>query len=347
MAGAILDPVASEILQCYADVLRLGSLRVNGALISWDVDSRKLPEERLASFSEALGRALRAAPGVGQLADEMLCAGLTYWLCKALSINYALSEVLQLVKRRAGTTCSIESWNCEGSYTGAEYMIDLQPGPKLRAGISWGNKGNLVSCDPQTAEKRVNGTISHIETEFALPPACGFAPEYYIEMEVCKASKPIHMPRLFGRLFGLSCAAQIEQADYSYERLVLASPLRHSSAQAPSKVAKEPARRGPVHTPRTPRDSGDPAHGPQTPRGPDTTVPSTARPCGSATQKRQEPQPVYASTCQRSAKCQQPAWRAPLNQPVSKPAYGNPKWDVGVTADEGNSTQFPPTEVSV
>jgi len=219
MTISLPQPFAAEILQSYADVLRLGTLRVNGALISWDASSGRLPEERLEDFGVALGKALRATPELGQLVDEVLVEGAAYWLCKALSINYALGEVLQLVKRRVGTVCSIESWNGRGSSHPAEYNIELEPGPKLRVGISWGGKGNLVSCDPSTAQKQVKGTISRVETEFSLPPECGFAPEYHVEMELCKGAQTSHF-------FG--CGAPLEHTDFSHELLILEAPLRRT-----------------------------------------------------------------------------------------------------------------------
>lgn len=212
-------PAAAEIIQSYADVLRLGSLRVNGTLISWDASAARLPEERLADFGMALGKALRAA----QLIDEVLIEGTAYWLCKALSINYALAEVLDLVTRRVGTVCSIESWNSKGSSHPAEYHVELQPGPKLLVGISWGGRGNLISCDPCTARKEVQGTISRVETEFSLPPERGFAPEYHVQMELCKAQQISSQFPAFG------CSTRAERAEsLSFERLVLAAPLRQS-----------------------------------------------------------------------------------------------------------------------
>jgi len=222
--SSLPQPIVAEILQSYADVLRLGSLRVNGSLISWDASAGRLPEERLEDFGMALGKALRAAPEVGQLVDEVLVQGTAYWLCKALSINYALAEVLQLVTRRVGTVCSIESWNGKGSYHRAEYNVELQPGPKLRVGISWVGKGNLVSCDPSTAEKQVKGTISRVETEFSLPPERGFAPEYHVQMELCKTQ-----PALQFSVFGYG--TEVEEMGSSCERLILEAPLRRSLPQ--------------------------------------------------------------------------------------------------------------------
>ena len=57
---------------------------------------------------------IEAVPEVGTLADEMFCAGAVYWICKALSINYAMAEVLHMVKKRVGRVCSIESWTEKG-----------------------------------------------------------------------------------------------------------------------------------------------------------------------------------------------------------------------------------------
>lgn len=222
MVTALPQSVAAEILHHYADVLRRGSLRVNGVLVSWDASLQRLPEERLDGFSSALSKAMRAVPEVGQLADESFCGGAAYWICKALSINYAMSEVLHMVKRKVGRACSIESWSGQGAQNKAEYSIEIRSGPSLLVGISWCCSGNLVACDPLTAEKEVKGTISRIETEFSLPPPCGFTPAYHVEMEVCKKPTASSFPS-----FGCG-ALLMEHGDMFFERIILANPLRRN-----------------------------------------------------------------------------------------------------------------------
>jgi hypothetical protein len=176
-------------------------------------------EARLESFGGAVCTALRRAPELRGLSDRILSEGTVYWLCKALSINYGLAEVLQLIQRKVGAFCSIESWNMQGVSHTVVYSVDVAPGPALQVGISWCGKDNLISCDPITAQKSITGTVSRVETQFSLPPQWGFAPEYHVQMELYKSDVPQHMHSL---------DAHSPKSEVASERLLVPTPLRGS-----------------------------------------------------------------------------------------------------------------------
>jgi len=178
VAAVLPQPVAQEILRRYADVLRVGSLEVNGDIVRWKTDTSN--ELQLHHFSEALFGKLRRLPELAQASDEVLRQA-SYWVCKAVSINYALIEVLLLVKRRVGAMCTIETWGDAGGLV--SYSIEARPTQVIHVRLSWRGKNNIVYRDPLTAAKRVKGTLSCLETEFSLPPARRFAPCYRLHVK--------------------------------------------------------------------------------------------------------------------------------------------------------------------
>jgi hypothetical protein len=224
VASQLSQPVASEIIKEYADVLRLGSLRLNRDLITWDVSAQCTPSMRLAHFRLVLDEALEDVPEMQDLPEQVRSEGIVYWICKALSINYGLAEVLRLIASKVGVDCSIESYSEGGSSQPVEYTVRVEPGPSLRVGVSWGGRGNLVSYDRRTAEKRVQGTLSRVETKFYLPPKPGFLPEYHIEMELCEKNRVV--PRFFPLV---PCGSEVDiRGDLSFESFLVATPLRRT-----------------------------------------------------------------------------------------------------------------------
>lgn len=224
---------AQEIINQYADVLRLGSLRVNKEVITWDASAQCTPSMRLAHFHSVLDVALRSIPGLQGLTDRARSEGIVYWVCKALSINYGLAEVLRLIACKVGAECSIESYSQGGCAHPVEYALSVEPGPSLRVSIFWGARGNLVSYDARTARKEVRGTVSRIETQFGLPPERGFLPEYHVELELCESRV---IPRF---LPFFTCSPQVDiHGDLSFERLCVATPLRKTLERAPPSKPK-------------------------------------------------------------------------------------------------------------
>lgn len=171
-------PAAEEVLRRYADVLRVGSLEVNGSAVRWKTDTST--ELQLQHFSSALFERLRELRELTSASDDVLQQA-PYWVCKAVSINYALIEVLFLVKRKVGAMCTIETRDeCGGLVT---YSIEARPGNQMHVRLSWRGKNNIVYRDPVTAAKKVKGTLYALETQFSLPPAQKFAPSYHLRMK--------------------------------------------------------------------------------------------------------------------------------------------------------------------
>eukprot|EP00930_Biecheleria_cincta_P027380 TRINITY_DN19244_c0_g1_i1.p1 TRINITY_DN19244_c0_g1~~TRINITY_DN19244_c0_g1_i1.p1 ORF type:complete len:469 (-),score=72.44 TRINITY_DN19244_c0_g1_i1:17-1372(-) len=172
--------MAAEVLRRYSDLLRVGRLRVNGEVVTWETNTST--ELQLQSLSDNLGAKLRELlpeqePSV--LSQAVLC------LCKAVSINYALIEVLLLVRQRLGVFCTIETREDNGGAT-VEYVLDVLPGPSLRASLEWSKAGNIIYRDPHTGSKKVKGTISNLSARFKLPPTPGSVPDYRVEMRLRK-----------------------------------------------------------------------------------------------------------------------------------------------------------------
>merc|ERR1712008_52829 len=171
-------PVAQEIVRRYADVLRVGSMEVNSQKIMWN--AKTSTEGQLRSFSDALFNRLRQLPELIRASDEVLRQS-TYWVCKAVSINYALAEVLMLVRRKTGCMCTIETEDRAGGMV--NYAINVRPDHMVHLRLSWRRKNNIVYRDPRTASRKVKGTLSCVETKFPLPPVKRFAPAYRLHMK--------------------------------------------------------------------------------------------------------------------------------------------------------------------
>lgn len=179
MPSALPAPLAEDVLRRYADVLRVGNLEVNGEVIKWHTETSS--DKQLENFCTALYGRLRQLPELDPASDDTLRQA-AYWVCKAVSINYALIEVLYLVKRKVGVMCSIETRDDVGGLV--SYSIEAKTTASMRIRLNWRGKNNIVHHDPQTAVKTVKGTLSCVETEFALPPSRWFVPSYHLEMKL-------------------------------------------------------------------------------------------------------------------------------------------------------------------
>lgn len=202
--AALPDLAAKEILRQYADVLRVGRLHVNGAVVTWPTGSSL--EGQLQCFSAVLHAALQQLPEADGLSDANLHQA-AYWLCKALSINYALADVLDLVSRKAGAVCTIETGS---GASVVDYGVMLRKvfhdsrasgrprsfGHLLNASLYWKERDNIIYRDPETAARTVKGTISRLETEFPMPPMRGFTPKYTLQVEFQKSPLSQFMSRM-------------------------------------------------------------------------------------------------------------------------------------------------------
>jgi len=178
------DHIAKDLLRRYADVLRVGRLTVNGREVTWGTNASTAGQ--LQSFCASLHASLEQLPEAKGLDDAVLCK-MPYWLCKALSINYALSEVLHLLSRKVGALCCIEDGRSEPVDYGVDLArIQLEKGCRhiLGASLDWRGRDNIVCRDPSTAARSVKGTLSRLSTQFPLPPSQDFAPKYTLQLQL-------------------------------------------------------------------------------------------------------------------------------------------------------------------
>mmetsp|Transcript_52081 Transcript_52081/g.134302 ORF Transcript_52081/g.134302 Transcript_52081/m.134302 type:complete len:285 (+) Transcript_52081:85-939(+) len=179
VAGTSLpQPLEEEILRQYADVLRVGHLRLNGREIRWDTSASNL--QQLQSFCKEFVGGFRQLEPLASWEDAVLCRAV-HWFCKVVSINYVLSEVLDLLRQTLGAQCAIRTTGDRGASL-VEYSAEVRPDCSMRICVSFKGKGNIICCDPSTGKKQIKGTLSSLETEFPLPPGIGFSPEYHLQM---------------------------------------------------------------------------------------------------------------------------------------------------------------------
>lgn len=179
MAAMLPEQSALEVLRRYADVLRVGSIVVNGETVRWNTDSST--ENQLRAFSQALFGKLRPMPELARLGNEVV-AQAAYWVCKAVSINYALIEVLLLIQQKVGVMCTIETREDSGQAL-ITYSLQVTPTQVAHLTLSWRGKNNIVYRAPGSAEKQIKGTLRSLDTEFPLPPDPRFLPAYRLEMK--------------------------------------------------------------------------------------------------------------------------------------------------------------------
>jgi len=178
-------PLVEDILRKYADVLRVGHIDVNGTTIRWDTQDAS-NEAQLHRFCNALIAAfknLREAKGF----QEDALHEAVYCVCKAVSINYVLSDVLQTVSQRVGEPCSIETCRKDGSSM-VSYSVEVLDMQRLQVRMHWHGRGNIFSCNRTTAKKKVRGTISALETEFSLPLLSEFVPTYQLAWKLKRST---------------------------------------------------------------------------------------------------------------------------------------------------------------
>jgi len=160
-------------------------------------------------------------PELGKASDEVLQQAI-YWVCKAVSINYALIEVLLLVRRKAGCMCTIETADALGCMV--TYVIEARPKQMVHIRICWRGKNNIVYRDPLTASKKVKGTLSCMETEFPLPPVKRFAPAYRLHIEFKRS--------LSAKLASTMTCKDVRSKHGVAETVLIEDPL-HSEAVVP------------------------------------------------------------------------------------------------------------------
>mmetsp|Transcript_42420 Transcript_42420/g.123262 ORF Transcript_42420/g.123262 Transcript_42420/m.123262 type:complete len:311 (+) Transcript_42420:95-1027(+) len=193
---------AGETLHKYADLLRVGQLSVNGREVSWD--TKAATSEQLDGFRSAFVGELKRLAVTSSLEDDVLEHS-AHLVCKALSINYVLSELLSVLRRKLrGKYTDIYriSDNSGSTKDRPEYGVEVVPGTSgqvVRAFVRWRSKGNIVCCDARTAKMKVKGTLYAVETSFPLAPDPGYQPVYSVKVE----TKTSRFSRLSGAMKNL------------------------------------------------------------------------------------------------------------------------------------------------
>lgn len=180
---------AEKVHQQYADVLRAGKIRVNGELVSWSTETST--ELQLAAFCEAFIAKLLSFPAFLGATDTMLKHA-PYLFCKAVSFNYVLFEVLELLRRKTGAICSIETRSPLGKSM-VEYSADILPGFVLQVCVAFKGRNNIVFHDPENAETHVKGTLYCLKAKIDMAPKPNFTPVYSLHMSLGLSSKLLQL----------------------------------------------------------------------------------------------------------------------------------------------------------
>mmetsp|Transcript_10252 Transcript_10252/g.23123 ORF Transcript_10252/g.23123 Transcript_10252/m.23123 type:complete len:500 (+) Transcript_10252:73-1572(+) len=221
-ASQLPQEVAENLLRRYADVLRVGHLRVGEDVIHWETDCTN--EMQMQNFCSSFHSKLQALlPDMAAKAPDVLMLT-PFWLCKAVSINYALVEVLLMIKQRVGVMCTIETRDPGGGAL-VEYGVDVLPENVLQVSLEWRSADNLIHRDPNTAEKKVKGTLSRLVTEFSLPPEEGYAPAYGLELR---------LRRSLASKFAMRMACGSDRRVHVAEAVFVDEPLRAEEWPSPT-----------------------------------------------------------------------------------------------------------------
>lgn len=183
MAVTVPQPLASEILREYADLLRVGRLRVNDEEVCWSTSGST--KSQLQAFSTAFIASLKRTSETKRFEDAVL-AQMVYWMCKVVSINYALAEVLCTVRARLGTGCCIKTTGSRGE-TLVDYSLEVLPEQLARVRMTWSGRGNVICCNPKTGKAKAKATLRYLETEFLLPPGPEFTPTYTLDLATMRS----------------------------------------------------------------------------------------------------------------------------------------------------------------
>jgi len=181
-------------VQDYVDVARVGKLHLNGSLLTWDV--KGCVANDVDSFCSAFQHRMKVMHGN---IDDQTVTKMAHWVCKSLSGNYLLAEVItalkELVEVPDDSLITLSSASEDGSVM--DYFVDVLPGcKKLRVGLRWPWKGNIVEFRLNSdASKVEQGTLSCIQTEFDCPPAFNYKPVYKLYLNLYETGSSILDPQ--------------------------------------------------------------------------------------------------------------------------------------------------------
>lgn len=171
--------IAGDSTRDYDEIARVGRLWFDGSLLTWDVkhDMKADTQSFRAVFQQQLRRSLPDS-GLTNLSCENMC----YWVCKSLSANYVLAEVMTKLRALLEVKEDALIKLCMSTEEGAvvDYCVDvLSRLKKLRVSLKWHGRGNVVEITPD-GEHVERGTLSSIHTEFDFSPKPGSKPVYHL-----------------------------------------------------------------------------------------------------------------------------------------------------------------------
>jgi len=221
------ERTVKDLISRYADILRVGSLRFNGESLTWCTNGST--ESQLEAFVAVVLPQLQQLPDVvkkgldhDNLIEMLLC------ICKAVSINYVLFDVLNLLQRKTGKLCNIESRAKNGANS-AQYFVNTSPGLFFDAGITWAMCDNVTACEPGACKKQVMGTLSKVQVGFSWLPAS------LCERPACKVTLELKKS-LLGQVLAFTC----RRRGQSWEVMHLGEPL-HETLAWPSVASPQSA----------------------------------------------------------------------------------------------------------
>ncbi|KAF4653019.1 hypothetical protein FOL46_009402, partial [Perkinsus olseni] len=181
-----------EILNTYADLLRVGELRINGKPTRWR--TRGYGKEAWFDHFELAFRArLRELERSGlvphcDLANEIT---LIYWVCKLTSINYCLWEICSYIQQtlEKSRMVILETFDpLDPTVSILEYSLTLVGAATGSICMRWTKDNNIMYVN-RHGQRKCKGTVKTVETQVPLrllrdSEVEAFRPVYDVDMEL-------------------------------------------------------------------------------------------------------------------------------------------------------------------
>jgi hypothetical protein len=176
------ESMTKEVLNHYADIVRTGQMHINDVPLSWEVTGNTSRD--FDTFGSAFfRRVMRLNSDVG--VDGKTLSLSLYWVCKVVSVNFALIEVMDWLRLKTnGSFVTVHMRSNDGD--NAQYHLTVLPGFRFRVGLKWLWEGNVLEVCPN-GSKEVRGTLSKMYTEFDVPPKQDFVPTFTFKFKLAKA----------------------------------------------------------------------------------------------------------------------------------------------------------------
>merc|ERR1712007_91882 len=126
---SLSEDLAQLICAQYGDLLRVGKLNVNGRRVKWDPCG--CAARALANFVVAFVEVWTEA--MTELEDPdfgfEVVGELIFWICKALSLNYCIREVVALLQTQLHVEepLSLQTYDNEAQRPLLKYLVDAKP----------------------------------------------------------------------------------------------------------------------------------------------------------------------------------------------------------------------------